>query len=314
MALQMTLRQLEYAVAVADHLHFRRAAEACHVSQPALSNQLAELEQRLGCQLFERNAGGVVVTANGARLVASARRVLEEATSLEALAHHMSQPFSGALRLGTIPTMAPYLLPHVIPALREAFPDFDLIVHEEQTQALLEKLRIGEAELLFLALPLQGEHLRLDPLFEEEFAVALPAGHPLAILETIRVEDLQSQEVLLLDDGHCFRDHALEVCRLAGARERTDVRATHLETLVELVRSGLGITLLPQSSVPVLRSRLQSVVVRSFADPVPTRELGLAWRRASGGGDEYLAIGELLRQRLAQVEGLRPLPSSTARE
>jgi LysR family hydrogen peroxide-inducible transcriptional activator len=307
--IQTTLRQLEYAVAVADHLHFRRAAEACHVSQPALSNQIAELEHRLGCQLFDRSAGGVVVTPAGQELLLRARRVLEEAASLEHTAHHFSRPFSGTLRLGIIPTMAPYLLPHVIPTLSEEYPDFDLVVHEEQTENLLGRLKRGEAELLFLALPIETDGILCETLFHEDFVLAVPDAHPLGRLESARVADLRSEPVLLLDDGHCFRDHALEVCQMAGAVERTDVRAAHLGTLVELVRAGLGVTLLPQSSLPILQPRLDAVRILHFEDPAPSRQLGLAWRRASGSSREYQAIGDTFRRAFTQVPGLRPAPS-----
>lgn len=305
-----TLRQLEYAVAVADLLHFRKAAEACHVSQPALSNQIAELEQRLGCQLFERGKS-VVLTGAGEELVERARHILAEASELERRAHALSTPFSGRLRLGTIPTMAPYLLPHVIPALQERFPNFDLVVHEEQTHSLLDKLRKGEADLLFLALPLAGDEWATTELFDEEFALAIPANHALASARSIRAEQLAEQEVLLLDDGHCFRDHALEVCQLAGAHARTDVRAAHLGTLVELVRAGLGITLLPKSSLPILAPRLDGVRVIDFTTPPPTRRLGLAFRNSSGHRSEYEEIGVVLREALSTLSGLHAVAAQT---
>lgn len=302
-----TLRQLEYVVAVAEHLHFRRAAEACHVSQPALSNQIAQVEETLGLRIFERGTSRVLVTPEGQELVAAARRVLEEASALGHLARHLRQPFTGRLRLGTIPTMAPYLLPDLVASFRRHHPELELVVDEEQTASLLTRLRRGELDLLFLALPIADEGFELEPLFDEEFVLALPEEHRLAGEGEVPPTALSDEDVLLLDDGHCFRDHALEVCQWAGARERSDVRAAHLGTLVELVRARMGITLLPRSSLAVLSRDPAGLCFRAFADPVPTRRLGLAWRRGSGHPSEYRQLGRSLREDLSTVEGLRPV-------
>lgn len=304
-----TLRQLEYVVAVAQHLHFRRAAQACHVSQPALSNQVAQVEEVLGVRIFERGNSGVLVTPEGREIVAAARRVLDEAAALGHLARHLREPFTGRLRLGTIPTMAPYLLPAVVSALRRHHPELDLLVDEEQTTSLLDRLRKGEVDLLFLALPIDDDGLELKPLFDEEFVLALPEGHRLGSGGKIDAAALLDEDVLLLDEGHCFRDHALEVCRRAGGRERSDVRAAHLGTLVELVRARMGITLLPRTSLGVLSRNPKGLVFPSFSPPVPTRRLGLAWRRGSGHPKEYHELGRIFREELANIEGLRPLPS-----
>ena len=305
-----TLRQLEYVVAVADQLHFRRAAEACHVSQPALSNQVAQVEEILGIRIFERGTSGVLVTAAGEEIVAAARRVLDEAAALGHLARHLKQPFTGRLRLGTIPTIAPYLLPAVVRAIQRHHRELDLIVHEEQTTSLLDRLRRGEADLLFLALPLDDDGLALEPLFDEEFVLALPQDHRLRQLEKVDTPALADEDVLLLDEGHCFRDHALEVCQRGGGRERQEVRAAHLGTLVELVRARMGITLLPRTSLPVLSHDQQGLCFRAFAPPVPTRRLGLAWRRGSGHPQEYHELGRILREELAPIEGLRVVAST----
>lgn len=304
-----TLRQLEYIVAVAQHLHFRKAAQACHVSQPALSNQVAQAEQTLGTRIFERGASGVLVTPGGQEIVAAARRVLDEAAALDHLARHLREPFTGRLRLGTIPTMAPYLLPAVVSALRRHHPELDLVVDEEQTTSLLERLRQGEVDLLFLALPIEDDGLELEPLFDEEFVLALPKGHRLGRRSEVDAAELANEEVLLLDEGHCFRDHALDVCRRAGGRERSEIRAAHLGTLVELVRAEMGITLLPRTSLGVLSRSPQGLTFPSFSPPVPTRRLGLAWRRGSGHPKEYLELACILRGELASIEGLRPVPA-----
>lgn len=301
-----TLRQLEYVVAVAEHLHFRRAAEACHVSQPALSNQVAQVEETLGLRIFERGASRVLITAEGQEIVAAARRVLDESSALGHLARHLREPFTGRLRLGTIPTMAPYLLPEVVNSLRRHHPELELVVDEEQTASLLSRLRRGEVDLLFLALPIADEGFELEPLFDEEFVLALPEGHRLARAGDVAPSALSDEDVLLLDDGHCFRDHALEVCQWAGARERSDVRAAHLGTLVELVRARMGITLLPRSSLAVLSRDPSGLSFHPFAPPIPTRRLGLAWRRGSGHPSEYRELGRILREDLSAVEGLRP--------
>ncbi len=287
-----TIRQLEYAVAVAEHLHFRRAAEACHVTQPALSSQIQALEDTLGVQLFERAARKVLLTRVGREVVAQARHVLAEADALFDTARAAREPLAGLLRLGVIPTVAPYLLPRVLPGLRERFPRLELFLREEFTDVLLERLSEGELDVLLLALPLPGEVEAL-PLFRDEFRLAVPAEHPLAGRECVDESDLADQDVLLLEDGHCLRDQALAVCNQAGAREASRMRATSLGTLAQMVAGGLGTTLLPKMALEV-EGRADGVWVIPFGEPRPYREIGLAWRKASSRAPEYRQLGRVL--------------------
>jgi len=287
-----TIRQLEYAVAVAEHLHFRRAAEACHVTQPALSTQVQALEETLGVQLFERAARKVLLTPVGREVVAQARRVLAEADGLSDTARAAREPLAGLLRLGVIPTVAPYLLPRVLPGLRDRFPRLELFLREEFTHVLLQRLNEGELDVLLLALPLPGEVEAL-PLFRDEFRLAVPARHPLAGRSRVQDSDLVDQEVLLLEDGHCLRDQALAICNHAGAREASRMRATSLGTLTQMVAGGLGTTLLPKMALDV-EGRAGGVRVIPFTEPTPYREIGLAWRKASSRAPEYRELGRVL--------------------
>jgi LysR family hydrogen peroxide-inducible transcriptional activator len=292
-----SVRQLEYAVAVADARHFGRAARACAVSQPALSAQIQALEQALGLRLFERSRRGVTLTRAGERVLARARAALGALDELVAAAAEAREPLTGPLHLGVIPTIAPYLLPRWLPAVRAAHPKLQLFLHEDRTERIVLRLREGALDLLLLALPIEDEAFEALPLFDEPFVLALPAGHRLARgrRRRVRERDLEGERVLLLEDGHCLRDQALAVCRLAGAREAADVRATSLTTLSQMVASGLGVTLLPTSAVAAEVGASDEIVVRRFEDPPPSRHVGLLWRRSSARGSEFRELGALLR-------------------
>ena len=266
----MNLRDLRYLVAVADHRHFGRAAEACFVSQPTLSTQLKKLERQLGVELVERNPRHIMLTDVGERVVEHARAALDEADLIEQIARQATDPATGSLRLGVFPTLAPYLLPHVVPLLHERFPDLELLLVEEKSAELHDRLRDGRLDAALLALPMHDESLCAQPLFREDFLLAVPATHPLALEDgPVDPAVLTTEHVLLLEEGHCLRDQALAVCQLAGASERAGFRATSLETLRQMVAAGVGITLLPELAVRAPVPDNPDLVLRRFAPPVP---------------------------------------------
>ncbi|QRN99753.1 LysR family transcriptional regulator [Archangium violaceum] len=290
----ISLRQLEYVVAVADLLGFRRAAEHCHVSQPALSAQIQQLEDVLGVKLFERDKRRVMLTAAGEDLVARARRVLTEAGDILSAAARLSDPFAGSLHLGVIPTIAPYVLPEVVPALTKQYPRLQLRLREEKTELLVKALGEGRLDAALLALEADLGDLEHAVIAEDPFVVAAPPGHALAKKKQVQLRDLDEEDVLLLEDGHCFRGQALALCTRVGARE-VDFRATSLTTLAQMVMSGdSGITLLPSLSVPI-ENRLGQLVVRPFSDPVPSRTLVLVWRPGYPRADALRELAGTLR-------------------
>lgn len=275
----MNLRDLEYLVAVGEHRHFGRAAEACFVSQPTLSTQVKKLEAELGVTLVERNPRQVLLTPVGEQVAAKARTLLAQAAEIVAVAQHAQDPEAATLRMGLFPTLAPYLLPHVVPAIHQRLPRLELLLVEEKTEAVVQRIRDGRLDVGVLALPIPDPQLHAEPLFTEEFLLAVPVTHPLASLpEPVDPSVLTDEPVLLLEEGHCLRDQALEVCRLAGAPEREGFRATSLETLRQMVSAGVGITLLPR--LAVLPPVPPSPALRHlrFADPVPRREIAMVWR------------------------------------
>ncbi len=292
----MNLRDLEYLVALADHRHFGRAAAACGVSQPTLSSQLKKLESQLGVQLLERDARQVLVTPVGEQVVARARTMLADAQAIQRIAGTAHDPRAGRLALGAFPTIAPYLLPHVLGELRRALPDLELLLVEEKTSTLLDQLRRGSLDAAVVALPVADEGWRVEPLFREEFFLAVPADHPLAADPTpLPLAELAGEGILVLTSGHCLREQALSVCRAAGAHERTGFRATSLQTLRHMVAAGLGPTILPRLSVPE-PGELPGVVVRPFADPVPARDLVLVWRPGNVRDELLPEVAEVLRR------------------
>lgn len=289
----LSLRQLEYAVAVADERSFRRAAAACAVTQPALSTQIAALEQALGVQLFERDRRRVLVTAAGAELVARARATIAAATAVVESARASAEPLTGRLRLGVIPTIAPYLLPAALPAVRARYPRLQLVLREERTATLLALLDDGRLDAGLLALPVPGD-LAAVRLYREPFLLAAPRHHPLTDKADLREADLDGETVLLLEDGHCLRDQALAVCQTAGAHENAELRATSLPTLAQMVAGGLGVTLLPERAAPALAGRGSGVTAVPFKRSPPGRDVGLVWRMSSARGRELALLAEVL--------------------
>jgi LysR family hydrogen peroxide-inducible transcriptional activator len=277
----LKLKDLRYLVAVADERHFGRAAARCFVSQPTLSAQLKKLERDLGVQLIERAPNNVTLTPAGQEIVTRARRILEASDEVVQLAHAHRDPLAGKLRVALLPTIGPYLLPRVAPALRRALPRLELRLYEYQTAPLLEKLQAGALDVGILALPVEAPGCEARELYEEPFTVALPERHALAARKTLRVADLRGETLLLLEDGHCLRDQALEICSRVGTKDPQDFRATSLETLRHMVATGAGVTLLPQLASRGAWGSARGVAVRPFANPAPSRRIGALWRRST---------------------------------
>jgi LysR family hydrogen peroxide-inducible transcriptional activator len=277
----MNIRALQYFVKLADLRHFSKAADACFVSQPTLSTQIRKLEEELGVQLVERSPKNIMLTPVGEEIADRARLVLSDIDQIRAVARRSGNPAEGTIRLGLFPTLAPYLLPHVVPGLRARYPKLKLQLAEEKTEDVLTMLRQGELDAGILALPINEDGLHKEVLFEEPFVMAMPAGHPLAARKTIRMGDLEGAELLLLEDGHCLREHALEVCALAGAHERVDFHATSMETLRQMVAADVGVTLMPLLAVKPPIAETGNVVIRPFARPAPTRTIAMVWRSSS---------------------------------
>lgn len=291
-----TPRQLLYLVTVAETLHFGQAAERCHVTQSTLSAGIRELESLLGVTLIERQTRRrVVMTAVGRDIVARAERLLADTEALVDAAAAGAAPLSGLVRLGVIPTIGPYLLPSVLPTLRQTYPDLKLYLREDLTDALLEALAAGRLDVALLATPFDLRGMISTPLGEEDVVVALPADHPLAARERVTEADLAEQPLLMLEDGHCLRDHALTACHLSRARANEAFQATSLAMLTQMVAAGLGLTLLPRMAVPREVAPEGGVVVRDLADAGTARTLVLAWRPGAARESDYRLLAEALR-------------------
>ncbi len=288
-----TVAQLRAFLAVSEHLHFREAASALRMSQPALSGAVAALEDALGTQLLERTTRKVLLTPAGERVARRAAAVMAELDRLEEEAAAERGPLSGPLRFGVIPTVAPYLLPTVLPDLRREFPLMELAVREEQTAHCVAELIGGRIDVAVLALPVTTQGLVELPLYEEDFLLAAPSGYE--VDEPLARDALGDFEMLLLNEGHCLRDQALEVCREAGARAAAATYATSLTTLVQLVAGGLGVTLLPESAVPAEGGR-EGMSVRRFRDPAPHRSIGLVHRSTSPRAPEFELLAKVVRE------------------
>jgi len=279
----MTLTELKYIVAVARERHFGRAAEACFVSQPTLSVAVKKLEEELDVKIFERGASEVSVTPLGEQIVRQAQQVIEQAASIKEIAKLGKDPVAGPLRVGVIYTIGPYLLPDLVRQTIARVPQMPLVLQENFTARLLDMLRTGELDCAIMAEPFPDTGLAVAPLYDEPFQAAVPVSHPFAKLKTVTTEELKNETMLLLGTGHCFRDHVLEVCpeyaRFSSATEgiRKSFEGSSLETIKYMVASGMGITVVPQLSVPAdLQTHVRYV---PFSEPVPTRRVVLAWRR-----------------------------------
>ena len=290
-----SIRQLRYFVALCEHRHFGRAAQACHVSQSAFSTAIRDLEKLLGAQLVDRTNRRVTVTATGRRIEAQARRCLREVEALGAIAGEVREPLSGPLRLGVIPTIAPFLLPRVLPELRQRYPRLKLYLTEDKTERLNDRLLAGELDLLLLALPYDLESVEELPLYRDRFLLACREDTTRVDPGNYRFSRLDSDSILLLEDGHCLRDHALAACSIRASEKVSRFAASSLLTLVEMVDSDLGITFLPEMAEGSAMLRNTHVRLHSMGDR-SYRTIGLGWRKGSARGEEFRLLGELLRK------------------
>lgn len=275
-----TLRQLQYLSTVVELKHFGRAAERCFVSQSTLSAGIQDLENILGVPLLERTNRKVMPTALGLEISSRANQILSLSSDLVDLAKSESNPLIGRIRIGVIPSISPFLLPKALPSIRKKLPLLELVLIEEQSERLLTKLRAGEIDLAILAFPFDIGDLIHKLFAEEKFWLALPKNHPLALQESVQLRQLATQELLLLAEGHCLREHALSACKLPTTTDRTTLEGTSLYTLIEMVAGGLGITLIPEMAINTDMVRHADICLRPLdvKDNKPMREIGLVWR------------------------------------
>ena len=298
----ISFRQLQCLVSLTETLHFRRAAERLHLSQPALSAQIAQLVEHLGAMLVERTRRKVLLTPLGREVSARARRILRDVTELEDLAHKAREPLSGTLRVGVLRTLGPYLLPHILPELRRRHPDLKLYLREEPRERLLAELALGDLDMLLIsAAPTEDEHLTVTALFHEPLWLTLPLGHPLAGRDSIDPADLAGERLIMLEVGDGLRDPAQALCRESGAMEHPDFTATSLDTLRQMVATGLGTTLLPALYVLAEALADDQIAVRPFAEVAPSRPIDMVWRRTTTRSEEYRLFARLIAQSLPPV-------------
>jgi LysR family hydrogen peroxide-inducible transcriptional activator len=301
-----TIRQLQYLVAVVDLNHFGKAAERCHVTQSTLSAGIAELENLLQAQLIERTRRRVRVTPLGEEIAGKARAVLDGAADIAETARAAEAPLSGRFRMGVIPTVGPFVLPRVLGGLRKAYPDLRLYLREEQTAPLIDRLRRGELEVALIALPYDIGDLASLSLGPDPLWAVLPKGHPLAQAKAVAPGNLPVDELLLLEDGHCLRDHALAACSLQGLRAAGGYASTSLYTLVEMAANGLGITFVPEIAITAGLLKGSAVEARPLAPGSPPRELALVWRKSFRRDSDLAALAAYMRGRLAALRRKRP--------
>ncbi|MBS0358622.1 MAG: LysR family transcriptional regulator [Proteobacteria bacterium] len=274
----MNIRDLKYLIALVEHKHFGKAADACHTSQPTLSMQIKKLEDFLGVKVVERDNRNVLVTPEGHLLAEKARTIVNNIDELRLLAKTISDPYGGEMKIGIIPTLGPYLLPLIMPKLAEAYPNLKIYLLEQKTHEILEQLRFGKLDAIILALPISDEDSTAMPLFTEEFILAVPKTHPLAKKSSVEQQQLKKEKILLLDEGHCLRAQALAICNQVNATDIQNFQATSLETLRHMVAAGTGVTFLPQLAC----YKNPNIHYISFADPKPHREIAMLWRNTFG--------------------------------
>jgi LysR family transcriptional regulator, hydrogen peroxide-inducible genes activator len=297
MASLPSLQQLRFLSALAEHKHFGRAAAACAVTQSTLSAGLQELEDRLGASLVERSRRHVLLTPLGEAIVDRGRRLLRDAEDLAEAARGAQEPLSGPLRLGVIPTIGAYFVPGAMLGLAQAFPKLKLYLREEQTASLLDKLDKGQLDLALIALPYDTGDLETMALGEDPILVALPEAHPLAHAKRIERADLAGEALLLMEDGHCLRSHALEACRLAGPDRNEVFQGTSLRTLLQMAAGGIGITLMPEMAVAAEITPASGLVARHL-EGEPARQIALVWRRSSARKAEFRMLGRYFKSAL----------------
>jgi LysR family hydrogen peroxide-inducible transcriptional activator len=298
----VTLRQLRYLGALAEHGHFGRAADACAISQPALSMQVRELERQLGVELIERRHGRVALTEVGVEVATRGQRLIAGARDLADFARHHGRPLTGALALGVIPTLAPYVLPRLLPALQQRYPELRVTLRETQTRVLVDELVRGDLDAVLLALPVADGELETLRLFEDPFWLAVSAQDPLREGARVTSRDIDTRRLLLLEEGHCLRDQALSYCGSAGQDGAAALGATSLATVMQMVANGYGATFVPQVAIDV-EVRDGRIKLLRFARPAPSRTIGLAWRRTSPRKADFVALGEIVTETLAAPAG-----------
>ena len=274
----MNIKDLQYFLAVAELEHFGQAAEQCNVSQPTLSGQIKKLEEQLGVVLFERTNRRVMLTETGAQIATYARRVMSEIEAIQEIAESSRDPLAGRFRLGAFPTLATYVFPDIVTQVKKVMPKLRLILIEDKTFYLLEKLRQGEIDAALLALPINDDFLVWQSLFEDEFCLAVSSEHCLADKPYVTQKELKKHRLLLLEEGHCLRDQSLEICERHGIAEEQDFKATGLETLRQMVKAGTGITFMPRIA---MRENETGIRYIPFAEPVPRRNIALVWRKTT---------------------------------
>lgn len=296
----ITLRQLRYLASLARHRHFGRAAEDCAVTQPALSMQVRELEREIGVELVERKPGEIALTETGQEVARRAERILAATRDLVDFARHRDL-LSGQLRFGIIPTLAPYVLPPVLPSLQQCYPALRLEVRETQTRLLLDELASGELDCVMLALPVEGVDVETMKLFDDRFLLAASVAEPLPERKRMAVEDVDQRRLILLEEGHCLRDQALAFCATKWRDAPAGLGATSLTTVMQMVANGYGVTLLPEVAVEA-EARDNRVKLLRFAEPEPARAVGLAWRRTSPRKRDFEALGACVKEALNRGE------------
>tara|TARA_B110000858_G_scaffold198091_1_gene262523 strand:- start:5434 stop:6369 length:936 start_codon:yes stop_codon:yes gene_type:complete len=295
-----SIKQLKYLCAVAEHRHFSKAAAACHVTQSTLSAAIQELESQLGVKLFERNKKTVLITSLGEKLLAQARIVLCDLEDFIGIAHAHEAPLVGDLRLGVIPTIGPFLLPSILADLRKSFDSLKLYLKEELSAELVQQLQQGRLDLIILAFPFPLPDMETVSLFKDEFLLCLPPGHELEKVQQVKQHQMRGQSLLLLEEGHCLRDHALEACKLDSANTDLVYQGTSLHTLVQMVANGLGMTLLPAMSVDADVLGDTHLQLKHFSSENVSREVGMAWRKSDPRREEYLLLAEFIKEHIGR--------------
>jgi LysR family hydrogen peroxide-inducible transcriptional activator len=295
-----SIKQLKYLCAVAEYRHFSKAAAACHVTQSTLSAAIAELESQLGVKVFERNKKTVLITSLGEKLLAQARIVLGDVEDFVGIARAHEAPLVGDLRLGVIPTIGPFLLPAILCDLRKSFDRLKLYLKEEMSAELVQQLQQGQLDLIILAFPFPLPDMETVSLFKDEFLLCLPPGHELEKVQQVKLHQLRGQSLLLLEEGHCLRDHALEACKLESADTNLVYQGTSLHTLVQMVANGLGMTLLPAMSVDADVLGETHLQLKHFSNENVSREVGMAWRKSDPRREEYLLLAEFVKEHLGR--------------
>ena len=297
-----SIKQLKYLCAVAEHKHFSKAAAACHVTQSTLSVAIQDLESRLGVVVFERNKKTVLITPLGEKLLHQARGILGAVEDFVSLARANEGALSGEIRLGVIPTIGPFILPPILKNLRKSYPKLKLYLKEALSAQLLLQLQQGRLDLIMLAFPYAMPDMETVSLFRDEFLLCLPPGHKLEKAKQVKQQQLRGESLLLLEEGHCLRDHALEACKLQSADTDLVYQGTSLHTLVQMVANGLGVTLLPEMAVQANVLGDTHLQLKHFSSENVSREIGMAWRRSDPRRDDYLLLAEFVQSHMVKKD------------